>query len=134
MHIGVDGCRAGWFAVNRRHNRLEYVICPTIQNLIMSFPKAKRILVDIPIGLPWKGAEIRPCDRLARSVLGSPRMSSVFPVPCREAAHAKSIDQARALNIDILGRNLSAQTWGICAKIAEVDDLLQESPAARTHI
>ncbi|HTS10413.1 MAG TPA: DUF429 domain-containing protein [Candidatus Eisenbacteria bacterium] len=134
MHIGVDGCKAGWIAVTRGRDRLDYAVCASLRELISTFPRAERVVLDIPIGLPWKGAEIRPCDHLARSVLGSPRKSSVFPVPCREAAHAQSADQARALNLLVLERSLTAQTLSICRKIAEVDSLLRDPSGNGSHM
>lgn len=134
MHIGADGCKAGWIAVTRGRNGLDYAVCTSLREVISTFPNAERILVDIPIGLPWKGTEIRPCDRLARSVLGSPRKSSVFSVPCREAAHAEGVDEARAVNLLILGRSLTAQTFNICQKIAEGDSLLRDLGGDGSHV
>jgi predicted RNase H-like nuclease len=127
-HVGVDGCRAGWIAVTRSRGRLQHALFSTMRELMAAYEDAERILVDIPIGLPWNGVATRPCDRLARSVLGAPRRSSVFPVPCREAVQATNLAQARVVNAAVLGRSLSRQTWGICGKIAEVDALLLEDP------
>jgi predicted RNase H-like nuclease len=41
------------------------------------------------------------------------------------------LEQARARNLLELGKSLSAQAWGICPKIAEVDILLSTRPAVR---
>ena len=125
--VGVDGCRAGWIAVTRTGGRLVHSVHARITDVVAAFPRAERIFVDVPIGLPSATAPVRDCDRLAREVLGA-RRSSVFPVPCRAAAHAGSVHDARALNIAQLGRSLAAQTWGICGKIAEVDRLLLARP------
>ncbi|MDP1735394.1 MAG: DUF429 domain-containing protein [Sulfuritalea sp.] len=132
-YIGVDGCRAGWIAVTKDRDELIYRIYPSAQDLVAAFPNAERILIDIPIGLPWKAAPIRPCDRLAREILG-PRRSSVFPVPCRDAAYAKSLEAARAANLKELDRSLPSQSWGICKKIAEIDNLLQRQLRLRKII
>lgn len=129
-YIGVDGCKAGWIAVSKDHDGLIYRIYSSAEDLVAAFPNAERILIDIPIGLPWMAAPIRPCDRLARQVLGS-RRSSVFPVPCRAAAYAKTLEAARAANLTELGRSLPQQSWGICKKIAEIDDLLQRQQRLR---
>jgi len=129
-HIGVDGCKAGWIAVTKDRDGLIYRIFPSAQDLVAAFPNAERIMIDIPIGLPWMAAPIRPCDRLARQVLES-RRSSVFPVPCRAAAYAKTLEAARAANLNELGRSLPQQSWGICKKIAEIDDLLQREQRLR---
>lgn len=133
-HVGVDGCRFGWIAVTRAGGRLDYAMFRTIRDLISVYQSAERVFVDVPIGLPWKGMPIRPCDRLARSILGRQRSSSVFPVPCREAAHAATLRDAEKLNTDILGRSLTRQTWGICSKIADVDSFLAEHPGAARRL
>src|SRR5262245_14390600 len=99
-----------------------------MREVAAAFPRAERILVDVPTGLPGAAAPVRECDTLARALLGA-RRSSVFPVPCRAAAHAATVEEARALNRATLGRSLAAQTWNICAKIAEVDALLLTRPA-----
>ncbi len=123
-HVGVDGCKAGWLAVTRNGTRLEYRLFTNIRELASAFSNAERILIDIPIGLPWSDAAVRPCDRLARGFLGKARKSSVFPVPCREALGAPGLNEARAINQACLGRSLGAQTWSIARKIAEVDNFL----------
>jgi predicted RNase H-like nuclease len=121
QHVGVDGCKAGWVAVTRNGAGLVWHLFPTVRDLASVFVDAERIYIDIPIGLPWADAPIRPCDRLAREVLGRPRGSSVFPVPCREALQADSVEAARTINQMRIGRSVGAQTWGICPKINEVD-------------
>jgi len=122
-HVGVDGCRAGWIAVTSDTKELTYEIFSTFSELLSAFSSAEQVMIDIPIGLPWYNAPIRPCDHLARKVLGD-RRNSVFPVPCRGAVHADTVTHARDINYKTLGRSLSAQTWGICRKIAEVDTFL----------
>jgi predicted RNase H-like nuclease len=106
---------------------------PTMRELLADYPKAAHVLVDIPIGLPWKECPVRPCDRLARQHLER-RASSVFPVPCRKASRAADVYEARRENLEELDRSLSAQAWGICRKIAEVDELLLSEPVARRVI
>lgn len=79
-HVGVDGCRGGWFAVTRNSAGLYWAVFPTIDELAPAFPDAHRILIDIPIGLPWADAPIRPCDSLARKALRP--SASIKRVPC----------------------------------------------------
>lgn len=124
QHVGVDGCKAGWFAVTRNSAGLAWRLFPTINDLVSAFLGAERIFIDVPIGLPWANAPIRPCDRLAREVLGTPRKSSVFPVPCREALSVYGVEEARNINRTHIGRSVGAQTWGISHKVREVDRLL----------
>jgi predicted RNase H-like nuclease len=123
-HVGVDGCKSGWLAVTRNSAGLEYRLFSDIQELACAFSDAERILVDIPIGLPWADAPVRPCDRLARDVLGRPRKSSVFPVPCREALAPDDLDAAQRINRTHIGRSVGVQTWSMSPKIAEMDRFL----------
>ena len=134
QHVGVDGCKAGWFAVTRDGIGLAWRLFPTINDLVSAFLSAERIFIDVPIGLPWADTPIRPCDRLAREVLGRPRKSSVFPVPCREALDADGVEAARKINRARIGRSISAQTWGISRKISEVDRLLSSIRGQRHGI
>jgi len=128
-HVGVDGCKSGWLAVRRSGVGLDYRLGSRIEDLARAFPEAERMLIDIPIGLPWVDAPIRPCDRLARQILGKPRRSSVFAVPCREALAAEDPNAARRTNKTHVGRSLGVQTLGISPKIAEVDRFLRAGGA-----
>ena len=132
-HIGVDGCTGGWIAVSKDDGELTYRIAKTASEVLRAFPSAERVLIDVPIGLPWRDVPIRPCDRLARTILGD-RRSSVFSVPCRASVRADAIEAARELNKGELGRSLSEQSWGICRKIREVDDLLLGTPRHRAEV
>lgn len=132
--VGVDGCRSGWIAVWRLRRQLDYRLFSTFPDLIEALPDANMILVDVPIGLPWAGTPIRPCDTLARRQLGRPRMSSVFPVPCREAVRALGPAEAKQTNQGILGRSLSSQTLCICPKINEADTVLVADEYVRVRV
>jgi predicted RNase H-like nuclease len=133
-YVGVDGCRAGWIAVATNGRELQYALFSSIREVVDTFPGAERICIDIPIGLPWDEYPIRDCDRLARSVLGRDRRSSVFPVPCRAAVHARSPAEARELNLVQLRRSLSAQALAIRCRIAEVDVLLTTEQSSKSVI
>jgi len=43
-------------------------------------------------------------------------------------------DEARQLNLEAIGKSLSAQALGICDKVAEVDELLLADPLARQRV
>lgn len=133
VSVGVDGCRAGWIAVSYTDTGLSYRLHASFTELLASWGEAGRILVDIPIGLPWRECQSRPCDQQARQLLG-PRASCVFSPPSRRASRAADIEQARAWNLDEVGRSLSAQAWGICKKIVEVDQLLLADRSANRKI
>ena len=102
-----------------------------MRELLDASPEAELVLVDIPIGLPWRECPTRPCDFEARKLLGTPRSSSVFPAPCRAAASASNVAEARANNVAELNKSLSEQAWGICRKIAETDELMRGDSRAR---
>ncbi len=123
LFVGVDGCRAGWLAVTHDAAGFGFQVFRTMEDLVLALSDAALILVDMPIGLPSSSHPYRQCERDARKLLGS-RASSVFSTPCRNAVHASDIDAARLANINEMAKSLSAQSWGICSKIAEVDRFL----------
>lgn len=134
MAIGVDGCRFGWVAVYVDGAHLGYGLFRGFQQLLTTHRAASTVLVDIPIGLPWSACPSRPCDVLARRLLGRRRASSVFPAPSRPACHAQNLAEARARNLTEVKRSLSAQAWGICEKVAEVDTLLLANAEERRRV
>ena len=73
------------------------------------------------MGLPDKFP--RDLEPQARKLLPG-RSGSLFPVPCRQAVYASSYEDACKTNSRYLGKKLSRQTWNICSKIREVDQLL----------
>jgi predicted RNase H-like nuclease len=133
MYVGVDGCKAGWLALADVGDDIEVHVHPTFGDLLQRWGGAYKIFVDIPIGLPSAAMPSRACDQQARKAIG-PRASSVFSSPSRPAAHAASYPEAQRLNIKTVGRSLSAQAWGICKKIAEVDRLMVADAEARARV
>jgi predicted RNase H-like nuclease len=134
-HIGVDGCKAGWFFIAiGPGDELEFGIFTTIEKLWRTYSKARSILIDIPIGLPSKEIKTRPCDKAARQVLSPKRHHSIFSPPCREALTAESYRQACRINHNVCDRKISKQAWHISRKIKEVDDLMTAHPAAGDSI
>lgn len=135
--VGVDGCRAGWVAIEGDGRQLGYRIHATMAALLSAHRDARRVLVDIPIGLPWLDCAVRPCDALARAKLQH-RHVCVFPAPSREACRAvragESPHEARRLNVAAIGKSLSAQALGICDKVAEVDELMLADPLTRKRV
>lgn len=128
--LGVDGCHAGWIVAADNNGTIELGLYPTFLDLVNSWKFASRILIDVPIGLPDRKKPSRECDTLARRCLAM-RASSVFTPPCRDAASAASIEEARSKNLFKVQRSLSTQAWGICRKIAEVDRVLLSNRDAR---
>jgi predicted RNase H-like nuclease len=143
-YIGVDGCPAGWFAVwqiaqpeglRAGHATLEksigYAVFKDISELMAELADARRILIDMPIGL--KVDAPRQLESQLRKLLGKKR-SSVFPVPARSAVYATSYEQACRLNVSAFGKKLSKQSWNICAKIQQVDQHLIKHPVRRDKL
>jgi predicted RNase H-like nuclease len=131
--VGVDGCRAGWLAVQlSQKGTWESQIFPNMASLWSAYRRAALILVDIPIGLPETSND-RTCDKAARQVLG-PRKASVFPVPCRAAVYAPDYDTAIKINEKITGKRIFRATWNLIPRMRQMDEILQADPQARRVI
>lgn len=125
---GVDGCRDGWLVIleDVTSGELSSEVMQTIGDLLRLHPGPEVVAIDIPLGLTQAGP--RACDRLARRLLGRPRASSVFPAPLRPALRATSREQASEITRAIDGRGVSAQAWGLYARVREADEILQANP------
>ena len=130
LAVGVDGCKAGWFAVEIAAGKDWTInVFSDVKSLWQKiYQSSPVILIDVPIGLPGKNP--RSCDLLARKVLRR-RSSSVFPVPCRRATRAMSYKDASRINFKETGKKLSVQSWNISSRINEVDAFLSVTPEAR---
>lgn len=128
MHyIGVDGCKGGWLMLRFEQNgEWTWDLFTDITSLWAAHGMPRRLLIDIPIGLPIN--DRRKCDTAAREKLTRLRSSSVFPIPTREAMQASSYLRGCSINQAILGVKISKQTWNIRNKILEVDSWLQSHP------
>lgn len=114
--VGVDGCRAGWIAASTEG---DVALHATFADLLRAEPRSF-VAVDVPIGLLSEGRTgDRACDREARKLLGPPR-ASVFPPPLRTRLHAKERPP-----------EMSAQSFGILPRVAEVDALMDPTLQAR---
>ena len=129
MYIGVDGCPAGWVAVQFDEDSYEDTdLYEDIHELWMAHGDAvEQILIDIPIGLRKNSNAKRPCDDAARKKLSPKRHSSVFPVPVRAAVHEGSYEDAKEMQEKHTNGSLGVQSWGIADKIAELDSFLCET-------
>ncbi len=131
---GVDGCKSGWIVAYRREewDEIGTVAVAAVAELFRELRDPNIIAIDIPIGLTESGA--RDCDLAARSCLGQPRGTSVFPAPIRPLIASSSYAEANALSQQIQSGGISQQAWAIYPKIREVDALLQARPALRERI
>jgi predicted RNase H-like nuclease len=117
--LGVDGCKLGWVAV--AIDPTGFVSAhpfPDFDAVLLAYPHAAAIAVDIPIGLV--DALSRDADLSAREFLRSAR-SSVFPSPARSVLAATTYAEARTLSHAACGKSLSAQSFALLPKIREVD-------------
>lgn len=135
---GVDGCRAGWFAVLREVETGKTQHAGPLNHIsdVLALPQEPRIIgVDIPIGLPdhaERGG--RECDRVARALLGK-RGCCVFSPPVRAAlAHCDNYEAAKQANRASSDAqiSLSRQAFSISKKITQVDHFI--TPAKQKRI
>lgn len=146
---GVDGCKAGWIAVQQDPGGLPIVgIYPGFGDLLAALPPDAIVAVDMPIGLPEvSGKGGRGPEALVRPLLGE-RQSSVFAIPSRAAVYADTAAfstveawyeahrraSAVATATSDPPRGVSIQAFGIFSKIREIDGLLTVRPELRTRI
>ncbi len=123
--VGVDACKGKWVAVALGNWGYEVAKYDTIDDICNKYSDANQIVIDIPIGLRDNDKQVRP-DCLVKKKLGA-KGSSVFEVPCRQAIYSDTNEEARALNIEILGRSLSAQSISFSKSIRQVDEFLLEN-------
>ena len=131
---GLDGCRAGWFVVlaDPSLDRVDCFLAASIAEAFNRLGDAAAVGIDIPIGLPERGA--RSCDRLARKLLSPRRTSSVFPAPIRPVLGTSSYRHACDLRESIDGKRMSVQAFHIMGKVDEVDRFLCSTPRVREHV
>src|ERR671933_495440 len=104
--MGVDGCRAGWVAVEiEESGETQARTAVGFAELLDSH--ALVIGVDIPIGLNER--EERTVDAIARRVVGA-RHSTVFNTPPRPVLTATSYEEANGLARELMGKGISKQS------------------------
>jgi predicted RNase H-like nuclease len=115
---GIDGCRGGWVVASAETSlaTLTFELAERVESV---FSVNAVVAIDIPIGLPDAGP--RACDIAARKLLGPGQGSRVFPAPCRATLDGGSYAECTELNRMASGKKISKQTYGIIAKILEVD-------------
>jgi predicted RNase H-like nuclease len=120
--LGVDGCRTGWIGALLDGVHVTWTTYDDASRFLTLDTEATA--VDIPMGLA-DGHGRRRCDELARAALGSAR-SSVFFAPPRALVdepampHGEALAWLRARGLP----GISAQAYGIVAKIRDVDAAL----------
>ena len=112
---GIDGCKSGWVAVTLGPAGASVTVAATLGALSM----ADFTGIDMPLGLLADGW--RTADLLARRALGR-RGSCVFAIPPRPVWAQPSYAEANRRCRELTGRGLSAQAWGLRAKLLEADE------------
>lgn len=120
---GVDGCRAGWFAVTV-HGTVVTADVLDDDGLAALVDRATRVWIDMPIGLP-DAASARACDAAVRRILGRGAAARVFNPPTRAALEAADYAEACDRNAAACGARLSKQTWFLVPKIRAVDAMVR---------
>jgi predicted RNase H-like nuclease len=131
---GADGCKGGWVCLVRDlgTGAIDARCFASARDLLHQQLIPAVLCIDIPIGLPEKGA--RDCDVQARRLLGPPRASSVFPAPLRSVLAARSWEEACAIRERIEGKRMSRQAWEIIDKVRDVDRELRSRPELRDRV
>lgn len=124
--MGIDASSPGWIAVVLRPGGVvEARHLATIGELPAAVPDAEVVGIDIPLHLPAHGR--RRAEVEARRTLGA-RRSSLFFTPSREALAAATHAEATALAAAATGHGVSRQSYGLAAKVFEVEAWLGSAP------
>jgi predicted RNase H-like nuclease len=111
---GVDACRGGWAAVTLGPSGARVHVGRALDDLDLAGVTG----IDMPLGLLADGW--RTADALARRALGA-RGVTVFAIPPRAVWYCTSYAAANATCRRLTGRGLSAQAWGLRARLLEAD-------------
>ncbi|WP_187170514.1 DUF429 domain-containing protein [Salidesulfovibrio onnuriiensis] len=131
-YVGVDGCRGGWLAIALSdEGKVDFKCFADFRALYAQYRNARSILVDMPIGLPWREHPVREADILARQRLKNG--SSVFPAPLRNVVHAPSDHDMWMINRSE-GGSLTPFAKALVPKVREIDVLLRDTFDARERI
>lgn len=116
-HVGLDRARGRWAAVALSDGAVEVEILASAAEVMMRWPGAAAVGVDIPIGLPVDGIG-RPVDAEARRLLGR-RGSSVFPAlpeVLYRLPYSEALEEARRR----FGQGFSKQAWNLGPAVLDV--------------
>jgi predicted RNase H-like nuclease len=130
---GADGWPGGWvIAVVESDRTVSWRLATDAAALLAATADCAAVGIDVPIGLTESG--VREADRAARRALRSARgrASSVFNAPIRAMLAVTSHAQACELGRQRHGTAISAQTWHITTRIADVDRTVR--PADKDRI
>lgn len=131
--LGIDGCQAGWIAINLDDDNAGYWLLESDDELGEYFEEFDRIFIDVPIGLKEE-EYVRECDEELRDILGPDYQASVFNPPIRPALYAPTYAEASMTSYEVTGKKISIQSWNIMPDIKVVDQYLQENEELREKV
>jgi predicted RNase H-like nuclease len=119
--LGLDACRGKWLAIVLDEDRFEEArLASDAAALLIAWPDAAAIGVDIPIGLPE--TPLREADRAARQFVGE-RRSSVFATFPSAVLDAPAYEEAKAICVERGWPKPSIQSYGMRHRISEIAHL-----------
>lgn len=132
LHVGASWSSDGWVATAFGPEEFEEAaVYDEVGELWYVYEeRARRIFVDVPVGLVEQGEPVREADRLAREVLGG-RAPAVFTPPTREVTKKRRYPAANRVMERTTGTELSERAFEASGPIAALDELLQEVSESR---
>ncbi len=129
---GIDGVGSVWIAVVVEDGALHWQLGHASEVLALAH-ECDLVAIDIPIGFVDSG--MRACEAEARVLLGA-QSRSIFPTPPaaamavgrREGTTRASRERAQQAARLAGGQGISTQTWGLAAKILDVEDAIDALP------
>ncbi|HEV8687824.1 MAG TPA: DUF429 domain-containing protein [Gaiellaceae bacterium] len=119
LFVGADGYRDRWLVVVIDDAGLREVFVErAAAQVLAAVPDAASFAFDIPLGLPDEG--LRDADTLARRLLAR-RGSSVFATFPRAVLESPTYQAALAATRELGLPGISRQSYGLRAKIIELD-------------
>ncbi|MFB6172111.1 MAG: DUF429 domain-containing protein [Haloarculaceae archaeon] len=132
LYVGATWCSPGWLAVAYTERGFDHsTVFEEVGQLWTRYQeRARRVFVDVPVGLRESGSEPRPPEPLAREVVG-PQAGTVVAAPVREATRKQTYRAANRVTERKADRGISRRAHARSRGIADVDDLLQAIDDAR---
>jgi predicted RNase H-like nuclease len=131
VFVGVDGCAQGWVVLALSDEGFTTAqLLPDFDAVVAAYGEADAIGVDMPIGLTDEAS--RGADRAARAFLKG-QASSIFNAPVRAALRATSYEEAKRICLEVSGKALSRQSFGILPKIQQVDRHAGDARIVEVH-
>ncbi|HEU4382129.1 MAG TPA: DUF429 domain-containing protein [Anaeromyxobacteraceae bacterium] len=129
--IGVDGCSGGWVAVALRDGSFESTFHgDEIAKVLRHYAEVETVAIDIPIGA--ERGRFRRVDATAKERLGS-RGSTLFETPPLEVLSRRDFQSALALCRKLTGRGFTKQSYGLRARILEVEAVAKDRRIIEVH-